>query len=157
MSGIEGVRERELEPIVDERGWLMEILRSDWPEFEAFGQVYLTTARPGVVKAWHEHEAQRDNFVPVSGRIKLVLADTRADSPTEGEIVEYFIGERNFRLVSIPPGVTHGFKCISDDEAMVVNVPTTTYDYEDPDEIRYDPDTDAIDYDWVLPDDRVHG
>ncbi len=157
MTEIEGVAVRELDPIVDERGWLMEMFRSDWPEFDEFGQVYLTTARPGVVKAWHEHEVQRDNFVPVTGRIKLVLADTRSDSPTEGEIVEMFVGERNFLLVSIPPGVTHGFKCVSETEAMIVNVPTETYDYDDPDEIRYDPETDAIDYKWTLRNDRVHG
>ena len=36
---IEGVKVRELRVIGDERGFLMELLRSDWEEFDKFGQV----------------------------------------------------------------------------------------------------------------------
>jgi len=56
---IEGVIIRELKPIPDERGWLMELMRSDWEVFERFGQVYLTTLYPRVVKAWHYQDADR--------------------------------------------------------------------------------------------------
>jgi dTDP-4-dehydrorhamnose 3,5-epimerase-like enzyme len=45
---IDGVAFRELKPIPDERGLLMELMRSDWGIFEKFGQVYLTTVYPGV-------------------------------------------------------------------------------------------------------------
>ena len=50
---IDGVKVRRLGFIPDERGYLLEILRSDWEEFEKFGQVYVTAAYPGVVKGWH--------------------------------------------------------------------------------------------------------
>jgi dTDP-4-dehydrorhamnose 3,5-epimerase len=45
---IEGVVVRQLKPLVDERGWLMEILRKDWDVFEKFGQVY--AAQP--IQTW---------------------------------------------------------------------------------------------------------
>ena len=37
MDFIDGVKVRPLKPIHDERGYLMEMLRSDWPEFTRFG------------------------------------------------------------------------------------------------------------------------
>ncbi len=52
MNLIEGAAVKNLRVICDERGWLMEILRSDDEIFSRFGQVYVTTAYPGVVKAW---------------------------------------------------------------------------------------------------------
>jgi len=50
---IEGVKVQPLRLIPDERGHLMEILRSDNKHFKEFGQVYITMAYTGVVKAWH--------------------------------------------------------------------------------------------------------
>ena len=48
---IKGVKIKNLRVIPDERGWLMEILRCDEDLYENFGQVYISTAYPGVVKA----------------------------------------------------------------------------------------------------------
>ena len=107
---IEGVCVKQLKPIADERGRLMEILRADDEIFQKFGQAYITTAYPGVTKAWHYHARQTDYFTAVAGMMKLVLYDARDDSSTHGEVVEFFIGVHNPMLVTIPPGVAHGFK-----------------------------------------------
>ncbi len=147
---IEGVKVKQLRLIPDERGYLMEILRSDWEEYEKFGQVYVTAARAGVVKGWHYHEFQTDHFVCVHGMAKVVLYDRREDSPTHGEVNELFIGELNPCLIKIPPSVVHGFKGVGRDAALIVNVPTELYDYDDPDEHRLPFDTDEIPYDWSL-------
>ena len=79
---IDGVKTKKLEVIPDERGRLMEILRNDDDVFIQFGQVYITTTYPGVVKAWHLHKEQSDNVACVQGMIKLVLYDPRKQSPT---------------------------------------------------------------------------
>ncbi|MBI4042726.1 MAG: dTDP-4-dehydrorhamnose 3,5-epimerase family protein, partial [Deltaproteobacteria bacterium] len=89
---IDGVVIKPLRVIVDERGRLMELLRRDDPFFEEFGQVYMTTAYPGVVKGWHYHKQQADHFAVVKGMIKLVLFDPREESPTKGLINEFFLG-----------------------------------------------------------------
>jgi len=52
---IHQVRTKKLRLIPDERGRLMEILRCDDEIFMKFGQIYLTSAYPGVVKGWHYH------------------------------------------------------------------------------------------------------
>ena len=96
---IKDVKTKKLNLIPDDRGRLMEMLRADDEAFEEFGQVYLSTTYPGVVKAWHYHKLQKDNFACVKGMIRLVLADTRESSPTKGEINEFYIGELNPTLV----------------------------------------------------------
>ncbi|MEW6356384.1 MAG: dTDP-4-dehydrorhamnose 3,5-epimerase family protein [Planctomycetota bacterium] len=145
---IDGVKVKSLRVIPDERGRLMEILRADDDLFKKFGQVYLTTVMPGVVKGWHYHKLQWDNLCCVHGMLKLALYDSRDGSPTKGEVNEFYIGIHNPKLIHVPPGVYHGFKCVSQEEALVINVPTETYSYEKPDELRCDPHSKDIPYDW---------
>ena len=154
---IEGVVVKQLRMISDERGWLMEILRSDWDTFERFGQVYVTTAYPNIVKAWHMHKKQTDHLVCVKGMVKIALCDGRKYSKTKDEINEFIAGERNPILVKIPPEVWHGFKTIGEETAFVANVPTELYDYKNPDEHRLPPDTPKIKYDWGLLPGLKHG
>jgi len=139
---------RPLEPIPDERGELCEILRSDDPLFERFGQAYYTTARPGVVKAWHCHRKQTDHMVSLAAPALIVLFDARGDSLTRGEITEIVAGRSNPTLVRIPPGVYHGFTPTGGEEILVLNIPTEPYDREQPDEQRLDPFDNDIDFDW---------
>ena len=149
---IDGVKVKKLKVIPDERGRLMEILRADDELFEKFGQVYVTTTYPGVVKAWHKHEKQADNMACVVGMIKVVLFDGRDGSPTSREINEIYVGVHNPVLIHIPAGVYHGWMCVSPEEAVVVNVPTEPYDRKHPDEQRLDPHGDDIPYDWERKD-----
>lgn len=145
---IDGVKTRKLRVIPDERGWLMEILRVDDADFfTRFGQVYVSATYPGVVKAWHYHKRQVDNFACVAGMVKLVLVDTRPASPTEGAVNEFFVGDLNPTLVQVPALVYHGWKCISEQPALVVNTPTEPYRYDDPDEYRLEPHG-SLPYDW---------
>lgn len=149
---IDGVKTKSMKLIPDERGWLMEILRADESSlFTAFGQVYVSGTYPGVVKAWHYHRQQVDNFACVAGMIKLVLVDTRDDSPTKDVVNEFFLGAQNPTLVQIPNLVYHGWKCISVEPSLVVNVPSAPYSYAEPDEYRIEPHG-SLPYDWSRKD-----
>jgi len=154
---IKGVKIKKLKVIPDERGRLMEILRCDDEIFEKFGQTYMTTNYPGVVKAWHYHKKQTDNVCCLKGMIKIALYDAREGSPTKGELNEFFVGEHNPCLVVIPNGVYHGWKCISETESIVISAPTEPYNYKEPDEYRLPPDTKEIPYDWILTPGKKHG
>jgi len=145
---IDGVKIKKLKVIADERGRLMEILRADDEMFSNFGQVYMTAGYPGVVKGWHYHKKQFDNMAVIKGMMKIVLYDGRQMSMTCSEVNEIFAGEHNPVLVHIPPYVYHGFKCISVEEALVVNVPSEPYNYQEPDEFRVPPHDNDIPYRW---------
>lgn len=145
---IEGVFERPLKRIPDERGSVMHMLKRDDPHFEQFGEIYFSTAYPGAIKGWHVHTRMTLNYAVVIGNIKLVLYDDREGSSTFGEIQELFLGADNYSLVTIPPGVWNGWKCIGSERAIVANCATEPYD---PQEMRrMDPYSSTIPYDWKI-------
>lgn len=145
---IDGVRVYPLAQIPDERGKVMRMLRADDPHFERFGEIYFSVVYPGVVKGWHRHRRMGLNYAVPRGMVKLALYDDRPRSPTRGTVQELFIGEDNYVLVRIPPGVWNGFKGIGVEPAVVANCATEPHD---PGEIeRLDPFGGQIPYDWAL-------
>lgn len=146
---ISGVQIKLLKVIPDERGRLTEILRSDEPIFERFGQIYVTTAEPGIVKAWHYHKLQTDHWVCLAGRALVGLWDDRSSSATRGRVNEFWMTLEDPFLIKIPVGVYHGFKGADlARETMILNIPTFPYNYATPDEYRHDPFDPAIPFDW---------
>jgi len=150
MNIINGVIIKELNPILDERGYLQECLRSDWPMFDKFGQAYITIAFPNIVKAWHRHKIQTDNMTCVMGDAKLVLYDGQEEFSTYKQINEIFFGEKNPSLVTIPNKIWHGFNAIGGKMILILNIPTELYNYNEPDEYRLPYNKKKIDYDWEI-------
>ncbi len=145
---IDGVKIIALRQIVDERGKIMHMLKATDPHFIRFGEIYFSCAWPGAIKAWHVHKSMTLNNAVISGRAKLVMYDKRADSPTFGEIQEVFLGEDNYVLVQMPPGIVNGYKAYGDKMVILANCATEPHD---PDEIaRIDPFDNDIPYDWSL-------
>lgn len=143
---IDGVRVVPLRRIADERGTVMHMLRADDAHFERFGEIYFSTVYLGVVKGWHLHDRMTINYAVPVGSIKLVLYDDRSGSPTKGELQEIFLGDSNYVLVTVPPGIWNGFKGIGAPYSVVANCATIPHD---PTEItRLDPFSPRIPYDW---------
>ena len=134
--------------IPDERGRVMHHMKATDPEFEKFGEIYFSCAWPGTIKAWHIHTSMTINNAVLSGRAKLVMYDLREDSPTKGELQEVFLGEDNYCLVQIPPGIANGYKAYGDKLVILANCATEAHD---PDEmLRLDPLNAEIPYDWSV-------
>ena len=145
---VQGVLTKKLQWHQDDRGRLMEILRCNDEIFKGFGQVYVTVVNPEVVKAWHYHKKQDDSFVALAGKVRVGLYDAREGSPTKGKTAEYLLSVDEPYVLVIPRGVFHGFECVGDKEAMVMNVPNMPYDHEHPDEFRLDPFKNDIPFKW---------
>tara|TARA_A100001015_G_scaffold76584_1_gene84975 strand:+ start:5042 stop:5491 length:450 start_codon:yes stop_codon:yes gene_type:complete len=137
-----------LRKIPDERGCIFHMLRCDSPNFERFGEIYFSTAYPSVVKGWHEHTKQTQNYAVLVGMIKLVLFDNRKNSETYSQINEIYMGDENYCLVTIPVGVVNGYKCISSERCILANC--STLPHEPGEMIRYDPLDSFIPYDWQI-------
>lgn len=145
---IDGVKIVPLRQIVDERGKIMHMLKSTDPHFLEFGEIYFSTAWPGVIKGWHAHTRMTVNNAVIVGHAKLVLYDQRPNSATKGELMELFIGEDNYCLVQIPPGIVNGYKAYGDKQVILANCATEAHD---PAEIIYiDPFNNDIPYDWAI-------
>lgn len=145
---IDGVMVTPLRQIFDERGRVMHMLREDSPVFSRFGEIYFSYTHPGAIKAWHRHKRMTLNYAVLYGEIKCVLFDDRPNSPTQDCLQELFVSPENYCLVTIPPLIWNGFKCIGDKSAIVANCATLAHD---PDEIeRKSPFDPSIPYDWQL-------
>lgn len=145
---IEGVKIIPLRQIIDERGKIMHMMKSTDDHFEKFGEIYFSTCWPNTIKAWHIHKRMTVNNAIVSGRAKLVIYDTRENSKTKGNLMEIFLGEDNYKLVQIPPGLANGYKSFGDKLTILANCANLPHD---PDEmIKIDPFKNDIPYDWGL-------
>jgi dTDP-4-dehydrorhamnose 3,5-epimerase len=145
---IDGVVVTPLKRIPDERGAVFHMLRDDSPVFERFGEIYFSSVYPGAIKGWHLHREMKLNYAVPVGMIKFVCYDDRQGSPTRGNLSELHIGELNYCLVTVPPGVWNGFKGEGASVSLVANCATV---HHSPDEIeRLDPFSDRIPYDWSL-------
>lgn len=148
MADIDGVVIKKLITYPDQRGFFREVVRVTDDFFdEGFGQWSHTKSYQGVVKAWHIHQRQVDWWYVASGRVKVALYDTRADSPTHGHLLEILLGdEMEPSVLRVPPGVAHGYRVLSA-EAHLFYITSRTYDPAD--EGRLPHDDPEIGYDWV--------
>lgn len=131
----------ELVARVDDRGYLVEIIRATDPHFTKFGQVYLVgDLTRGTTRAFHKHEELWDWFFISHGSAKFVLVDDRPGSPTYKEQNTFVAGTRNPSLLVIPPGVYHGWMSLEDDTQMI-STASDVYNRAKPDEVRIPPDS----------------
>jgi len=137
---IEGIRIKELVQHRDKRGYLMEILRGSDAEKadgkSAFGQYYLSAIYPAVIKGKHRHKLQTDHLCVIKGSAVLHLEDEREGSITFGKKEAVSMGEGNWMLVVVPPGVWHSFENVGTDVCLFINYATREYDAAQPDEYR---------------------
>jgi len=145
---IDGVIITPLKQIVDERGKVMHMLRSNEKHFVSFGEVYFSSVQPGAIKGWHLHSSMTLNYAVPHGLIKFVLYDDRPGSGTRGIVQEIFLGQDNYCLVTVPHMIWNGFKGIGVQESIVANCASIPHD---PNEIiRRDPFDPLIPYDWSI-------
>lgn len=143
---ISGVIIKKLNKYTDERGYLIEIFRQDENPIKPL-MSYLSVTKPGISRGPHEHSKQSDFFIfPGPGSFYLYLWDRRKNSNTKGEHLKIEVGENNPCSVIVPPGVVHGYKCISKNEAFSINLPDKLYKgenkKEEVDEIRWEEEID---------------
>jgi dTDP-4-dehydrorhamnose 3,5-epimerase len=143
------IQDVQLVPLVahvDDRGYLIEILRSTDPHFTKFGQVYVVgNPARGTIRAFHKHERLWDWFFIARGSAKFVLRDDRPDSSTYEELATFVVGDRNPSLLVVPPGVYHGWMSLQDD-TLLISTGSEVYNRQQPDEVRMPPDSFGVDW-----------
>lgn len=144
---IDGVLVREIKPVLTAYGHLNEIFRAEWqPENNRVDQVFVSTFQTAGLSAWHAHEVTTDRLFVVAGQMRIVLYDSRRDSPTFGKLNEIKLGAQRPSLVVIPPKVWHGVQNYLDMPAVLLNAVDHAYCYENPDHYRLESDDPSIPY-----------
>lgn len=144
---IEGINIVNLKQISDSRGAVFHVLKSTDSHFTIFGEAYLSKINSGVIKGWKYHKKMTQNFSVPHGKLKLVFYDSRKNSKTYGVVNEFFLDpNENYKLLQIPPEIWYSFKCISEDDCLLLNIADIPHD---PNESHNeDINSDIIKYKW---------
>ena len=110
--------------IQSKSGDVIRVIRNDDPNYVDFGEAYFSWVYPNIIKAWKKQKKQMMNlFVPV-GSVRFILIDE------EGKSMKVDLTEVDDFLLTIPPGIWYGFKCVSKTKSLVLNVADSIHDPE---------------------------
>lgn len=98
---------------------------------KTFGDLNISYIYPGRTVAWHRHLKQLDYWFVIKGSLKVGLYDE-----SQKKLMWVYLHERERKTLRIPPGIWHGWKNISGEEAILMYWITKKYDPEKPDEQR---------------------
>lgn len=105
------------------------------------GQINISTTYPEVVRAFHRHQKQDDNWYIVSGQFEIVLIwthDFEYGSGLSARSVErmekHYLGPGE--SIRIVPNVWHGFRVLGTEPGTLLYWVTGKYDPDNPDEER---------------------
>ncbi len=128
-STIDGVRVNSLTRYTDERGWLLELFRTDEVEEAVLPAMsYISMTVPGVARGPHEHRDQTDYFCFTGpSTFKVYLWDNRKNSPTYGVKQVELAGEEDPKVIIVPEGVVHAYKNVGAVGGLVVNFPNRLF------------------------------
>lgn len=107
------------------------------------GDINITWAYPGRVVAWHRHHKQTDHWFVIKGFLKAGLLDD------QGQVRWVYLGENDRRVLSIPPGIWHGYMVLGEEEAVLMYYITSKYNAKEPDEDRLSVEEAGVD--WSVP------
>jgi UDP-2-acetamido-2,6-beta-L-arabino-hexul-4-ose reductase len=80
-----------------------------------FGQIFVSRTLPGITRGNHYHDLKVEKFCVLEGeaviRFRPVLDD---------EVTEHRVSGRDFKVVDIPPGMTHSIENVGATEVIVL-------------------------------------
>jgi UDP-2-acetamido-2,6-beta-L-arabino-hexul-4-ose reductase len=94
----------------DHRGELAELLKSPH-----IGQIFASRTRPGITRGNHYHDTKVEKFVVLEGEAVI-----RFRHISGGDVIEYLVSGREFRIVDIPPGYTHAIENVGQNDLIVL-------------------------------------
>jgi len=113
----------EVEMKTDNRGMLCELLKSPH-----FGQIFVSTTKPGITRGNHYHDTKIEKFCVISGN-----ADIKFRHILNNEIISYKVSGEKIEIIDIPPGYTHSITNIGDTEMITLFWANEMFDAKVPD------------------------
>ena len=108
---------------IDPRGELAELLKSPH-----IGQIFVSRTRPGITRGNHYHDTKVEKFVVLEGEAMI-----RFRHILGGDVIEYPVSGREFRVVDIPPGHTHAIENVGQIDLIVLFWADEIFDPDIPD------------------------
>lgn len=111
----------------DDRGDLFEWIKSPF-----FGQVFISTTKPGITRGNHYHHTKTEKFMVIRGEGEISF---RHVLDTDKEVLTYEVDGNKPQVVEIPPGYTHNITNVGKTEMITLFWANEIFDPEKPDTI----------------------
>lgn len=108
---------------VDNRGDLFE-----WIKSEDFGQIFVSTTKPGITRGNHFHHTKTEKFLVIRG--EAIIRFRKIDGT---EIIEYPVNGKVPTVVDIPTGYTHNITNVGEEELITLFWANEIFDHDRPD------------------------
>lgn len=119
---------KKLEKHSDERGYLVEVLKNFELDKKEFGQIYVTTTSPNMVRANHHHKEKTEWMIVVKGKGLLRVID-----PETKKVIDLELIGDDPKVVEISPNTPHAIKNIGNDTMILISYADKQYDKNNPD------------------------
>lgn len=108
--------ESYLKTIKLDDGDVLHALKKTDIGFEEFGEFYFSKIKYKKIKAWKMHTKITLNLVVPFGNVEFAIRND------EGDFQTITIGENNYKRLTIPPGIWHGFKGLNKEFSLIASV-----------------------------------
>lgn len=146
MGQLEGVQITPLRIIDGPNGQVYHALKATDPSFAGFGEAYFSTVLPGARKGWKKHTRMVLNLVVISGEIRFVMYDDRAESPTYQQSQTVVLSLHNYQRLTVPPGIWMAFEGMAAGTNMLINLASIPHDPAEAENLPLDQTVFTIEY-----------
>ena len=143
---LDGIIESKLKIIQNDMGAVMHAVKKSDKGFDIFGEMYFTTVKTNVIKAWKLHQRMTLNLIVPVGKVLFCFKDTRSESKTFNSTYKIVLSQQPYIRLTVPPRIWFGFKGLENGLNLVCNIANIIHDPAEV--IRQDINT--IDTDWNI-------
>ena len=130
--------ESDLKKIPLDNGDVLHGFKKSDNGFKGFGEIYFSKINYKKIKAWKMHPKVTLNLIVPFGNVEFALLNK------DGNFKTVFIGEENFKRLTIPPGIWHGFKGHHQEFSIIASVIDTIHDPNEAERKKIS----SFKYDW---------
>ncbi len=105
-----------------EGGDVLHVLKSTDRQYNCFNEAYFSIIKSGSIKAWKKHQRMTLNIVVPIGNVQFIFYEDQK------LILNTIIGEDNYCLLTIRPGIWFGFKGLSESDSYILNIADIIHD-----------------------------
>ena len=128
--------------IKTDQSLILKIFSDKYLKSKDIKEIYSSRIKKNTIRAWKKSSNVDQNIFVISGEIKLVIIKNLE----KNIFYEIELGLNNFQIVHIPKDYWYGFKCISNEDAIIINainIPykkskSKTQSYKDDKFLKYD-------------------
>ena len=141
-----GMIKTDLNIIEAESGSVYHGLKNTDTGYKKFGEVYFSSVKKDIIKAWKLHKEMTLNLLVPVGLVQFCFLDGREHSNTFNQTFKIMLSQTPYFRLTVPPGIWFGFQGVAPGLNLICNVADIPHA---PDEVLRK-EINEIKMDWSL-------